>query len=135
MRSSLYLVSLGRIHHFYLRHDADSKRTSSRRKELLADFTAVPFFRLAKGESQTMDLRVSVVTFGVKDLGVRRDSTSTASVGSRYMRTTRSSSSEQAGWFLRCFYVIISRQIFRPIRQHSDMHPWHWHTTSVRKMN
>jgi len=43
------------------------------RRELLADFTAVPFFPLAKGESQTMDLRVSVVTFGVKDLGVRRD--------------------------------------------------------------
>ena len=30
MRSSLYVVSLGRIHYFYLRHSADPKRTSSR---------------------------------------------------------------------------------------------------------
>ena len=30
MRSSLDLVSFGRIHHFYLRHNADSERTSSR---------------------------------------------------------------------------------------------------------
>ena len=30
MRSSLYVVSLGRIHYFYLRHNAASKRTSIR---------------------------------------------------------------------------------------------------------
>ena len=40
------------------------------------------------------------------------------------MRTTRSSSSMQAGWFSRCFCVIISPQIFRRIREHSDMHIW-----------
>jgi len=39
------------------------------RRELLADFAAVSFFPLAKGESQTMDQRVSVATLGVKDLG------------------------------------------------------------------
>ena len=32
------------------------------RRELLADFAAVSFFPPAKGESQTMDQRVSVVT-------------------------------------------------------------------------
>ncbi len=36
---------------------------------LLADFVVVSFFPLAKGESQTMDQRVSVATLGVKDLG------------------------------------------------------------------
>ena len=39
------------------------------RRELLADFAAVSFFPPAKGESQTMDQRVSVLTLGVKDLG------------------------------------------------------------------
>jgi predicted lactoylglutathione lyase len=57
------------------------------RRELPADFAAVSFFPLAKGESQTMDQRVSVVTLGVKDLGSSKRFPSTASVGSRYMRT------------------------------------------------
>jgi predicted lactoylglutathione lyase len=38
------------------------------RRELLAGFATVAFFPLAKGESQTMDQRISIVTLGVKDL-------------------------------------------------------------------
>src|SRR5258708_13288502 len=42
------------------------------RRELLAGFTAISCFPLAKGESQTMDQRVSLVTLGVKDLAVAK---------------------------------------------------------------
>jgi predicted lactoylglutathione lyase len=38
------------------------------RRELLAGFVTIPFLNLAKGESQTMDQRISAVTLGVKDL-------------------------------------------------------------------
>ncbi len=38
------------------------------RRELLAGFATVAFFPLAKGESQTMEQRISIVTLGVKDL-------------------------------------------------------------------
>lgn len=43
--------------------------------------------------------RVSVMTLGVKDLGTSKRFYVDGFVGSRYMRTTRSSSSKQAGWF------------------------------------
>jgi catechol 2,3-dioxygenase-like lactoylglutathione lyase family enzyme len=42
------------------------------RRELLTGFAAVSFFPLAKGASQTMDQRVSLVTLGVKDLGTSK---------------------------------------------------------------
>jgi catechol 2,3-dioxygenase-like lactoylglutathione lyase family enzyme len=51
------------------------------RRDLLAGFSALPFFRraagassfsLAKGESPTMDQRVSLLTLGVKDLAVSK---------------------------------------------------------------
>src|SRR6266478_3223458 len=38
------------------------------RRELLAGLAAVSLFPLRKGESKTMDQRVSIVTLGVKDL-------------------------------------------------------------------
>jgi len=62
MRSSLDLVSFGRIHHFYLRHNADSERTSSRLRGQCR------FFLLQK-ESLETNQRFSAVTLGVKDLG------------------------------------------------------------------
>jgi uncharacterized protein len=42
------------------------------RRDLLAGFAAMSFFPLAKGASQTMDQRVSLVTLGVKDLGTSK---------------------------------------------------------------
>jgi predicted lactoylglutathione lyase len=42
------------------------------RRELLAGFATVPFLTLAKGESQTMDQRISIVTLGVKDLALSK---------------------------------------------------------------
>jgi catechol 2,3-dioxygenase-like lactoylglutathione lyase family enzyme len=42
------------------------------RRELLAGFAAAAFFPFAKGEFQTMDQRVSVVTLGVKKLGTAK---------------------------------------------------------------
>jgi predicted lactoylglutathione lyase len=42
------------------------------RRELLAGLAAVSLFPLAKGASQTMDQRVSLVTLGVKDLGTSK---------------------------------------------------------------
>ena len=62
MRSSLDLVSFGRIHHFYLRHNADSERTSSRLRGQCRSF------HLQK-ESLETNQRFSAVTLGVKDLG------------------------------------------------------------------
>src|SRR6266480_4137269 len=87
MRSSLYVVSLGRIHYFYLRHNADPKRTSSRLR------SGVVFSSRKRRVSDHGPARQRRDPWGERPGGVRRDSTSTASVGSRYMRTTRSSSS------------------------------------------
>jgi predicted lactoylglutathione lyase len=42
------------------------------RRELLAGFAIVPFLAMAKGESQTMDQRISIVTLGVKDLALSK---------------------------------------------------------------
>jgi len=42
------------------------------RRQLLAHFAAISFLSLAKGESKTMDQRVSLITLGVKDLGTSK---------------------------------------------------------------
>lgn len=42
------------------------------RRELLAAFATLSYLTLAKGESRTMDQRISVVTLGVKDLQISR---------------------------------------------------------------
>src|SRR5580658_6950492 len=42
------------------------------RRQLLARYAAVSFFPVAKGESRTMDQRISLVTLGVKDLGASK---------------------------------------------------------------
>jgi predicted lactoylglutathione lyase len=42
------------------------------RRQLLARYAAASFFPVAKGESRTMDQRISLVTLGVKDLGTSK---------------------------------------------------------------
>jgi uncharacterized protein len=42
------------------------------RRELLARFAAVSLFLHGKGESHTMDQRISLVTLGVKDLAISK---------------------------------------------------------------
>jgi predicted lactoylglutathione lyase len=42
------------------------------RRKILAGLAAMPFFASAKGEFQTMDQRISLVTLGVKDLATAK---------------------------------------------------------------
>ena len=104
------------------------------RRELLSDFAAVSFFPLAKGESQTMDQRVSVATLGVKDLGSSKGFYVDGFGWKPVHENNEIMFFHTAGWFFALFLRDHLAADFWRIRQHSDMHPWHWHTTSVRKM-